>query len=106
MFHSPPSPAAAFSASTWASDIGSRRMRPSVSVTGWTFSIAGLAVVLLHEDELLEQRHVLLVLEKRADQRRDRDLVVLGLQRRDRDVLRQQQLEPVEPLRPRRPFLQ
>src|SRR4051794_24627300 len=52
-------------------------------------------VVTLHEHELLEQRDVLFVLEQRADERRHRDLVVLALQRGDRDVLGHQQLEPV-----------
>src|SRR5471032_1724870 len=52
-----------------------------------------------HEHQAFEQVHVLLVLEQRAVQRRDDGLAVLGVQRFGRDVLGEQQLEPVEQLR-------
>src|SRR5512133_2702861 len=69
-----------------------------LSSTGSGQATEASAVVPLHEDELLEQRHVLLVLQQRTHQRRHRDLLVLALQRLERDVLGHQQLEPVEQL--------
>src|SRR4051812_30929694 len=84
-------------------------MRASESVTGRT-SIMGLAlrlaVVALHEDQLLEQRDVLLVLQQRTYQGRYGDLLVLRVQRARRDVFREQQLEPVDQLRGGRLLLQ
>src|ERR1043165_5305866 len=67
------------------------------ALKSWLIAAAS-AVAALHVDELLEQGQVLLVLQQRAHQRRDRDLVVLRLQRLGRDVLGQQQLEPVDQL--------
>mmetsp|Transcript_119892 Transcript_119892/g.333502 ORF Transcript_119892/g.333502 Transcript_119892/m.333502 type:complete len:344 (+) Transcript_119892:5035-6066(+) len=64
------------------------------------------AVVPLHEHELLEQGQVLFVLQQCADQRRDADLLVLCLQGLGRDILGQQQLEPVDQLRGARFLLQ
>src|SRR4051794_19883556 len=59
------------------------------------------AAALLHEDELLEEVDVLLVLEQRAVERRDGGLVALAPQGLRRDVLGEQQLQPVEQLRRR-----
>ncbi len=56
------------------------------------------AVALVHEHQLLEQAHVLFVLEQRAHERRDGDLVVRALQGREGNVFRHQQLEPVDQL--------
>src|SRR5688572_32072262 len=52
------------------------------------------------EQELLDQVHVLFVLQERAVERRQR-LALVGAQRFGRDVLRHQQLDPVEKLRGR-----
>src|SRR6476469_6096591 len=86
---SSPSRAAAASSGACRRSIGSSRMPLRSRVTGSGLRIAaGLsAVVPLHEDQLLEQRHVLFVLEQRAHQRRHGHLVVLALQRFQRDVL-------------------
>ena len=59
-----------------------------------------------HERDALEQVHVLLVLEQRAVQRRDQHLLVGALQRLGRNVLGEQQLQPVEELGGRRLLLQ
>src|SRR3979409_293795 len=60
--------------------------------------IAGLRARARHENEPLEQVDVLLVLQQRAVQRRDNGLAVLGSQGVGRDVLGEQQLQPVEQL--------
>src|SRR5690348_8351136 len=75
-----PSAAAARSASACAGMSGSRRTDSESRVTGSGFFIVTrgcnrcarerLSIVALHEDELLEQRHVLLVLQQRAHERR------------------------------------
>src|SRR5882724_1102959 len=59
-----------------------------------------------HEDQALEQVHVLLVLEQGAVQRRDDGLAVLRAQRVGRDVLGEEELQPVEELRGRGLLLQ
>src|SRR5439155_17481145 len=59
-----------------------------------------------HEHQALEQMHVLLVLEQRAVQGRDDRLAVLRAQRVWRNVLGEQQLQPVEELRGGGLFLQ
>src|SRR5271156_836601 len=50
--------------------------------------------------------HVLLVLEERTVERWDDDFLVRTSQRFDRDIFRQQQLQPVEQFRGRRLLLQ
>src|SRR6188768_1570202 len=60
---------------------------------------AGAARAAVHEDELLEEVHILLVLEERAVERRDRRLRVVAAQGLRRDVFRDQELDPVEELR-------
>src|SRR5882762_1752280 len=67
---------------------------------------AGLRALARHEDEALEQVDVLLVLEQRAVQRRDDGLAVLGSQGVGRNVLGEQELQPVEQLGGRGLFLQ
>jgi hypothetical protein len=52
----------------------------------------------MKEQELLEQVHILLVLEQRAVQRRNQLLGVVAAQRFGRYVLRHQQLDPIEEL--------
>ncbi|CAM2160920.1 hypothetical protein PT2222_90138 [Paraburkholderia tropica] len=66
----------------------------------------GLAVVAVHVDEPLEQRHVLFVLEQRARERRHRLRAVDGAQRFGRHLFGEQQLEPVEQFRRGRLLLQ
>src|SRR5688500_7302602 len=53
----------------------------------------------VQEDELFEKVHVLLVLQERAVERWNRSLGVVGTQRLGRNVLGEQQLEPVEQFR-------
>src|SRR5882672_522960 len=67
---------------------------------------AGLRTLARHEDEALEEVHVLLVLEQRAVQRREDGLAVLGPQSVGRDVLGEQELQPVEQLGGRALLLQ
>src|SRR5688572_15808446 len=57
--------------------------------------LAGAARAPVQEHELLEEVHVLLVLQERAVQRRDRRLRVVGAQGLRRDVLGDEQLDPV-----------
>src|SRR5207249_3094721 len=59
-----------------------------------------------HEDEPLEQVNVLFILEQRPVQRRNDGPAVLAPQRLGRDVLGEQELQPVEQLRGRGLFLQ
>src|SRR3989440_5129917 len=99
--------------------IASRSVSHSLIETGilWSLSLtknpesmrvkaAGLRALARHEDEALEEVHVLLVLEQRAVQGRDDGLAVLGPQGVGRDVLGEQELQPVEQLGGRRLFLQ
>src|SRR5690349_25099317 len=78
--------------------------RASGSIVAWRpFRLTGSTNATLpsrtrHERDPLEQMHVLLVLEQRAVQRRNDDLPVLASQRFGRDVLRQQELQPVQEL--------
>src|ERR1700674_875076 len=65
-----------------------------------------LPAAFLQEDELLEQMHVLLVLEQRPIERRNRGLVPRSTQRLGRNVLGQQQLQPIQQLRGRGLLLQ
>src|SRR3974390_1666160 len=58
------------------------------------------------EQQLLEQVHVLLVLEQGAVQRRNELLRVVAAQRLRRDVLRHQELDPVQELGRGRLFLE
>src|SRR3954467_13524021 len=98
---SSPSLAARASAGACSRAMGTSRTRPRSRVTGSGLRIGRLpcsAVVPLHENQLLEQRDVLFVLEQCAHERRYGDLVVLALQRLERDVLGDQELEPVEQL--------
>src|ERR1039458_10801029 len=50
----------------------------------------------MQERQLLEQHQVLLVLQQRTMQQRNGPLWVLGAQRLGRDVLRHQQLDPIQ----------
>ncbi|CAG9215594.1 hypothetical protein BGLA2_2490011 [Burkholderia gladioli] len=68
--------------------------------------MAGSAIVPVHLYQPLEQAQILLVLEQRAGQRRHHQLVVGRAQRLGRDVLGQQQLEPVEQFGGRRFLLE
>src|SRR5256885_4156198 len=99
--------------------IASRSVSHSLIETGilWSLSLtknpesmgartAGLRALARHEDEALEQVHVLLVLQQRAVQRRDDGLAVLGPQGVGRDVLGEQKLQPVEQLRGRGLFFE
>src|SRR3546814_21032732 len=49
-----------------------------------------------HEGELFEQHHILLILEQRAVERRDRLADIAVLEHFERHVLGEQQLEPVD----------
>src|SRR5438034_6397827 len=60
----------------------------------------------VQKGEALEQMHVLLVLQQRAVQRRDQLFGVAGAQYLGRDVLDEEQLEPIEEFRGRGLFLQ
>src|SRR6266700_6375461 len=51
-----------------------------------------------HEDKALEEMHILLVLQQCAMEGRDNGLAVLGSQGVGRDVLGEQELQPVEQL--------
>src|SRR4249920_2688840 len=97
-FHSSPSRAALARAAACSCASGASVACVPCKVTGSGQAMVALAlsVVALHEDELLEQAHVLFVLQQRADQRRHRDLLVPALQDVERDVFRDQQLQPVE----------
>src|ERR1019366_9490513 len=64
------------------------------------------SIVPRHEYQPLEQMHVLFVLEQRAVQRRDDGLLVLAAQGFGRDVVGEQELQPVEQLGSRRFLLQ
>src|SRR6218665_2902980 len=79
-FHSSPSREASTSAEARSADSGTSDAWVPARVTGESQGMrapGGSAVVLLHEDELLEERHVLLVLQQRAHERRHGDLVLL-----------------------------
>src|SRR6266704_5886465 len=91
--------------------IASRSVSHSLIETGilWSLSLtqnpesmgakaAGLRALARHEDQALEQVDVLLVLQQRAVQRRDDGPAVLGSQGVGRDVLGEQELQPVEQL--------
>src|SRR6185295_19711276 len=91
------------------------RVRYSLMETGtlWWFSfrkkpasMAESARLPRHEHELLEQVHVLLVLQERAVERRDDGLALVRAQRLGRKVLGEQELQPVEQLRGRRLLLE
>src|SRR2546428_4994056 len=99
--------------------IASRSVSHSLIETGilWSLSLtknpesmgaktAGLRALARHEDEALEEVHVLFVLEQGAVQRRDDGLAVLGSQGVGRDVLGEQELQPVEQLGGRGLFLE
>src|SRR5690606_22526011 len=75
-FQSSPSAAAAASPASCSSVSGTSRMPRSSRMTGSTKAMSRLAlsVVALHEHQLLEQGDVLLVLQERAHQWRNRDL--------------------------------
>src|SRR5450755_2858620 len=114
-FHSSPSCTATASSAACASARGSSVACFPASVIGGgqlmgevaqRSPLMRLPVVTLHEDELLEQRHVLLVLQQGADQGRHGDLVVLALQRLERNVLGDQELQPIEQLARARLLLQ
>src|ERR1700683_4542428 len=60
----------------------------------------------MQEQQLLEQVHILLVLEQRAVQRRNQLLGVVAAQRVGRYVFRHQELDPIEKLRGGGLFLQ
>src|SRR5437667_5421132 len=92
---SSPSRAASIASASCARESGSSAACRPVSVTGCA-KVMVSAIVPLHEHQFLEQRDVLLVLQQRAHQRRHGYLVVLAVQRGDRDVLGDEQLEPVE----------
>src|SRR6266513_633936 len=59
-----------------------------------------------HNDKALEEMHILLVLQQCPVEGRDNGLAVLGPQGVGRDVLREQELQPVEQLGGRGLFLQ
>src|SRR3546814_6488747 len=59
-----------------------------------------------HEGELFEQHHILLILEQRAVERRDRLADIAVLEHFERHVLGEQQLEPVDQLARRGLFLE
>src|SRR5713101_13122 len=59
---------------------------------------AGLRALARHEDEALEQVDILIVLEQGAVQRRDDGLAVFGSQGVGRNVLGEQELQPIEQL--------
>src|SRR5437870_5105412 len=99
--------------------IASRSVSHSLIETGilWSLSLTknpesmgakatGLRALARHEDKTLEEMDVLLVLEQRAVQRRDDGLAVLGPQGVGRDVLGEQELQPVEQLRGRGPLFE
>src|SRR2546425_13294076 len=67
---------------------------------------AGLRALARHEDEALEQVDILFVLEQGAVQRRDDGLAVLGSQGVGRNVLGEQELQPIEQLGGRGLFLE
>ena len=73
-----------------------RRPKKKSTSIGGARGSAGVAAV--QEGEALEQVHVLLVLEQGAVERGDGLAHVLAAQRLGRDVLRDQQLDPVEQL--------
>ncbi len=58
--------------------------------------VKALAVVALHEHQLLEQGDILLIFQQRASQRGQGGFEFLALQHRCRNVFGQQQLEPVQ----------
>ena len=60
----------------------------------------------LHENQFFEQRHVLLVFQQRADQRRYRHFIVFALQGFQRNIFGDQQFEPIQQLAGGRLFLQ
>src|SRR5213592_1129793 len=67
---------------------------------------AELRALARHKDEPLEEMHILLVLQQCPVEGRDNGLAVLGPQGVGRDVLREQELQPVEQLGGRGLFLQ
>src|SRR5579862_4221976 len=72
----------------------------------WTQALpAMLAAAALQEHELLEEVHVLLVLHQRPVERRDGGLVPLLAQRLGRNVLGEEELQPVQQLGGRRLLL-
>src|SRR5437762_5790846 len=102
--HSSPSAAARLrSASCFRASGSSVACRPS-SVTG--SMNATLSSRSRHEGDPFEQVHILLVLEQGAVERRNHDLLVGAAKRLGRDVLGEQELEPVEELGSRRFLLQ
>src|SRR5712692_9103592 len=98
--------------------IASRSVSHSLIETGilWSLSLTKnpesmrcgerLRSLARHEDKTLEQVDVLLVLEQGPVERRDNGLAVLGSQGVGRNVLGEQELQPVEQLGGRGFFLQ
>src|SRR6185437_5323344 len=103
-FHNSPSAAAAATDSRCDGASGSSVACVPASVTGSRNRLATAGA--RHEHDALEQVHVLLVLEQRAVQRRQERLAVAAVQRLGRNVLGEQQLEPVEELGGRRLLLE
>src|SRR5213078_1077185 len=97
---SSPSAAARLSASSCSRASGSSVAWAPFRVTGSTN--ATLAPRPCHKGDPLEQVHILLVLEERPVERRNDDLLVRASQRFGRDLLGEQQLQPVEKLGGRR----
>src|SRR5712675_812358 len=94
--------------------IASRSVSHSLIETGilWSLSLtknpesmgakaARLRSLARHEDKAFEEMHILLVLEQCPVEGRDDRLAVLGPQGVGRDVLGEQELQPVEQLRGR-----
>src|SRR5579862_99621 len=87
--------------------MASSSVRYSLMETGnlWLFSLRKKSISKCsgafgagHEHEALEEVHVLLVLEQRAVERRDDGLAVLRAQRVRRNILGEQELQPVQQL--------